>query len=87
MVVIDTVTRLLPGVLGDAESATEESFSDGQLEYPQYTRPTEFRGMKVPDVLLSGNHAEIEKWRAAESERRTRERRPDLMGGRKAPER
>lgn len=87
MVVIDTVTRLLPGVLGDAESATEESFSDGQLEYPQYTRPAEFRGMKVPDVLLSGNHAEIEKWRAAESERRTRERRPDLMGGRKAPER
>jgi tRNA (guanine37-N1)-methyltransferase len=86
MVVIDTVTRLLPGVLGDAESATEESFSDGQLEYPQYTRPAEFRGMKVPDVLLSGNHAEIEKWRAAESERRTRERRPDLMGGRKAPE-
>ena len=86
MVVIDTVTRLLPGVLGDAESATEESFSDGQLEYPQYTRPAEFRGMKVPDVLLSGNHAEIEKWRTAESERRTRERRPDLMGGRKAPE-
>jgi tRNA (guanine37-N1)-methyltransferase len=81
MAVIDTVTRLLPGALGDDESATEESFSDGRLEYPQYTRPAEFRGMKVPDVLLSGNHAEIEKWRRLQSEERTRTRRPDLLGG------
>jgi tRNA (guanine37-N1)-methyltransferase len=85
MVVIDTVTRLLPGVLGDAESATEESFSDGRLEYPQYTRPAEFRGMTVPDVLLSGNHAKIEEWRAVESARRTSERRPDLTGDQKTP--
>src|SRR5580765_1179411 len=63
MVVIDAVTRLLPGVLGDDESAADESFSHGRLEYPQYTRPAEFRGMKVPEVLLSGNHAEIEQWR------------------------
>jgi tRNA (guanine37-N1)-methyltransferase len=79
MVVVDAVTRLLPGVLGDDESAHEESFSHGLLEYPQYTRPAEFRGMKVPDVLLSGNHAQIAKWRAEESERRTKERRPDLL--------
>jgi tRNA (guanine37-N1)-methyltransferase len=79
MVVIDTVTRLLPGVLGDDESAQEESFSNGLLEYPQYTRPAEFRGMKVPDVLLSGNHAEIAKWRAEQARVRTRERRPDLL--------
>ncbi len=64
MVVIDAVTRLLPGVLGDDESAQDESFSHGLLEYPHYTRPAEFRGMKVPEVLLSGNHAEIAKWRA-----------------------
>jgi tRNA (guanine37-N1)-methyltransferase len=63
MVVIDAVARLLPGVLGDDESSYDESFSHGLLEYPQYTRPAEFRGMKVPDVLVSGNHAEIEKWR------------------------
>jgi tRNA (guanine37-N1)-methyltransferase len=81
MVVIDAVTRLLPGVLGDDESATEESFSDGAagLEYPHYTRPAEFRGMKVPDVLLSGNHAEIAKWRAEQARMRTQERRPDLL--------
>ena len=59
MVIVDAVTRLLPGVLGDDESAHEESFSHGLLEYPQYTRPAEFRGLKVPEVLLSGNHAEI----------------------------
>lgn len=79
MVIIDAVTRLLPGVLGDAESALDESFSHGWLEYPHYTRPAEFRGMKVPEVLLSGNHAEIEKWRAAQARQRTRERRPDLL--------
>jgi tRNA (guanine37-N1)-methyltransferase len=79
MVIVDAVTRLLPGALGDEESATEESFSHGLLEYPQYTRPAEFRGMKVPEVLLSGNHAEIAKWRAEQSRRRTEERRPDLL--------
>lgn len=78
MVVIDSVTRLCPGVLGDDESSTEESFSRGLLEYPHYTRPAEFRGMKVPDILLSGHHAEIEKWREEQSRRLTRERRPDL---------
>ena len=79
MVLIDAVTRLLPGALGDDESAHEESFSHGLLEYPQYTRPAEFCGMKVPDVLLSGNHAEIAKWRSEQSRSRTRERRPDLL--------
>lgn len=79
MVVIDAVTRLLPGALGDEQSADEESFSRGLLEYPQYTRPAEFRGLKVPEVLLSGNHAEIAKWRAEQAHLRTRERRPDLM--------
>ncbi len=79
MVVIDAVARLLPGVLGDDESATDESFSQGLLEYPQYTRPADFRGMKVPDVLVSGNHAEIAKWRAEHARLRTKERRPDLL--------
>jgi tRNA (guanine37-N1)-methyltransferase len=79
MVVIDTVTRLLPGVLGDDTSATEESFSHGLLEYPQWTRPAEFRGMKVPDVLVSGNHAEIAKWRAEQARQRTQAQRPDLI--------
>jgi len=79
MVVIDAVTRLLPGVLGDDASSTEESFSHGLLEYPQWTRPAEFRGMKVPDVLVSGNHAEIAKWRAAQAKQRTQEQRPDLI--------
>lgn len=79
MVVIDAVTRLLPGALGDEQSAADESFSHGLLEYPHYTRPAEFRGMKVPEVLLSGHHAEIEKWRAAQARRRTAERRPDLL--------
>jgi tRNA (guanine37-N1)-methyltransferase len=81
MVVVDAVVRLLPGVLGDDESAKEESFADGLLEYPQYTRPAEFRGQKVPDVLLSGNHAEIAKWRAEQARLRTQQRRPDLMKG------
>lgn len=79
MVVIDAVTRLLPGVLGDDASSSEESFSHGLLEYPQYTRPAEFRGMKVPEVLVSGNHAEIARWRAEQARLRTRERRADLM--------
>jgi tRNA (guanine37-N1)-methyltransferase len=79
MVVIDAVTRLLPGVLGDDASAADESFSHGLLEYPQWTRPAEFRGMKVPEVLVSGNHAEIARWRAEQAKQRTRERRPDLI--------
>jgi tRNA (guanine37-N1)-methyltransferase len=79
MVVIDAVVRLLPGVLGDDESSRDESFSQGLLEYPQYTRPVAFRGMKVPAVLISGNHAAIEKWRREQARRRTKERRPDLM--------
>ena len=79
MVIIDAVTRLLPGVLGDEDSAQEDSFSQGLLEYPQYTRPAEFRGMKVPEVLLSGNHAEIARWRAEQARLRTQERRPDLL--------
>lgn len=78
LVVADAVVRLQPGVLGDEQSAADESFSYGLLEYPQYTRPAEFRGWKVPDVLLSGHHGEIEAWRRAQSRRRTRERRPDL---------
>ena len=79
MVVIDAVTRLLPGVLGDDESSQDESFSHGLLEYPHYTRPAEFRGMKVPEILLSGNHAEIEKWRREQAKQRTEKRRPDLL--------
>jgi tRNA (guanine37-N1)-methyltransferase len=79
MVVIDAVARLLPGVLGDDESSSDESFSHGLLEYPQWTRPAEFRGMKVPDVLVSGNHAEIEKWRREQAKTRTKAQRPDLM--------
>jgi tRNA (guanine37-N1)-methyltransferase len=79
MVIIDAVTRLLPGALGDDQSAHDESFSHGLLEYPQYTRPAEFRGLKVPEVLLSGNHAQIAKWRADCARRRTEQRRPDLL--------
>ena len=79
MVFVDAVSRLIPGVLGCAESLEQESFSSHFLEYPQYTRPPEFRGMKVPEVLVSGNHAEIAKWRAAQAKSRTKERRPDLM--------
>jgi tRNA (guanine37-N1)-methyltransferase len=79
MVVIDAVARLLPGVLGDDASSSDESFSHGLLEYPQYTRPAEFRGMKVPEVLLNGNHAEIEKWRREQAKARTKESRPDLL--------
>ncbi len=79
-VVIDAVCRLVPGVLGDDTSAEQESFSAGLLEYPQYTRPPEFRGRKVPDILLSGNHEEIARWRREESLKRTKNRRPDLLG-------
>jgi tRNA (guanine37-N1)-methyltransferase len=78
MVVIDALTRLLPGALGDDQSALDESFSQGLLEYPHYTRPAEFRGLKVPPVLLSGNHAEIEKWRREQAVLRTQAQRPDL---------
>jgi tRNA (guanine37-N1)-methyltransferase len=80
-VLVDCVTRLLPGVLGDDQSAADDSFTDGLLEGPQYTRPPEFRGMKVPDVLLSGNHAAVATWRAAQARQRTQERRPDLLEG------
>jgi len=79
MMIVDAVTRLLPGVLGKDESALDESFSRDGLEYPQYTRPAEFRGMKVPEVLLSGNHAEIARWRAGQARQRTELRRPDLL--------
>jgi tRNA (guanine37-N1)-methyltransferase len=78
-VVIDAVVRLLPDVLGGEGATQEESFAAGQLEYPHYTRPAEFRGMGVPEVLLSGNHAAIAKWRAEQALRRTRERRPDML--------
>lgn len=79
LAIIDAVGRLIPDVLGEPQSAEHDSFSDGLLEYPQYTRPEDFRGMKVPEVLLSGNHAEIERWRRKESLRRTAQRRPDLI--------
>lgn len=79
LVLVDAVARYIPGVLGKAESAEEESFRDGLLEYPQYTRPEEYRGWRVPDVLLSGHHAMIARWRRRESLRRTLERRPDLL--------
>jgi tRNA (guanine37-N1)-methyltransferase len=78
MIIVDATSRLLPGVLGGEESTLEESHSGGMLEYPHYTRPPEFRGWRVPDVLLSGNHAEIARWRRKEAIRRTRIRRPDL---------
>jgi tRNA (guanine37-N1)-methyltransferase len=79
LVVVDAVARLLPGVLGNESSAGAESFEGGLLEHPQYTRPPEFRGQKVPDVLLSGNHAEVARWRRMKQLETTRERRPDLF--------
>lgn len=79
MTVIDAVVRLLPGVLGQADSHIQDSFSTGLLEHPHYTRPADFRGMKVPDILLSGNHAKIDEWREEQSFKRTLERRPDLL--------
>ena len=86
MVLIDGVVRLLPGALGHPESSEEESFENGILEYPQYTRPSEYRGMKVPEVLLSGNHAEIEQWRRQQALERTRDRRGDLLENRELQE-
>lgn len=79
MTVIDAVVRLLPGVLGQEDSHIQDSFSTGLLEHPHYTRPSDFRGMKVPDILLSGNHAKIDAWREEQSFKRTLERRPDLL--------
>lgn len=79
MVMIDCISRLVPGVLSNDQSAEVESFHDNLLEYPQYTRPEEFMGMRVPEVLLSGHHANVEKWRREQSIRRTLERRPDLL--------
>ena len=81
MVVVDAVVRLIPGVLGNPNSTVVESFSDNMLEYPQYTRPSEYRGMKVPEELLSGDHQEIEKWRKEQSFKVTRKYRPDILGG------
>jgi len=79
MAIVDSVSRLLPGVLSSNESFEEDSFYDGMLEYPQFTRPQEFMGMKVPEVLVSGNHQEVAKWRKEEALRRTKDRRPDLL--------
>ena len=80
VVLVDSIVRLLPGTLGHEQSAADDSFSNGLLEAPQYTRPADFRGWKVPEVLLSGNHAEIAKWRKERAIKRTRENRPDLLG-------
>jgi tRNA (guanine37-N1)-methyltransferase len=80
LVLIDAVARLVPGVVGDADSVVTESFAGGLLDHPHYTRPAVFRGLAVPEVLLSGNHGEIERWRAAARVRRTEKRRPDLLG-------
>ena len=82
MVLIDAVVRLLPGVMGHAESGTDESFETGLLEYPHYTRPQMFEDLTIPEILVSGDHAKIAKWRRAEAERLTRERRPDLWAKR-----
>ncbi len=79
LVIVDAVARLVPGVVGDTESVARDTFARGLLDYPQYTRPAEFRGMSVPAVLLSGHHAEIEKWRRREALSRTLDRRPDLL--------
>ena len=79
LVVIDAVSRLIPGVLGDDASPVDESFADGLLEYPQYTRPAEYRGLKVPEILLSGDHGRIDKWRRRQSLERTLQKRPDLL--------
>ena len=76
---IEAVVRLIPGVLGDFESGIEDSFQDGLLDCPWYTRPETFEGLRVPDVLLSGNHAEIQKWRAQRALERTQSKRPDLL--------
>ena len=81
VVLVDAVVRLIPGVLGDEQSAHDDSFREGLLEAPQYTRPAEFRGWRVPEILLSGNHGEIAKWREEGAKKRTRENRPDLLPG------
>ena len=82
LMLIDAIARLLPGALNDEQSAREDSFADGLLDCPHYTRPENYEGMAVPEVLLSGHHAEIRRWRLMQSLRRTRERRPDLLAGR-----
>ena len=79
VILVDAVVRLIPGVLGDEQSAHDDSFREGLLEAPQYTRPAEFRGCKVPEILLSGNHAQIAAWRKEQAKKRTRENRPDLL--------
>jgi tRNA (guanine37-N1)-methyltransferase len=79
VILVDAVVRLLPGVLGDEQSAVDDSFSGGMLEGPQYTRPSDFRGWKVPDILLSGNHGAIAKWRKEQARQRTQQNRPDLL--------
>jgi tRNA (guanine37-N1)-methyltransferase len=79
LVLLDAVVRLLPGIMGNEESGLQESFENGLLEYPQYTRPAQFEGMSIPEVLASGNHARIAAWRREEAERLTAERRPDLL--------
>jgi tRNA (guanine37-N1)-methyltransferase len=79
VVIIDAVVRLLPGALGNETSASNESFSEGRLDHPQYTRPTEFSGLNVPEVLLTGNHAEIARWRRDAAMNKTRRNRPDLL--------
>jgi tRNA (guanine37-N1)-methyltransferase len=79
VVFVDAVVRLIPGVLGDEGSAADDSFAQGLLEFPQYTRPVEYRGWRVPDVLLSGHHAEIAKWRAEKALEKTKRSRPDLL--------
>lgn len=83
MVLIDCIARYVPGVLGNSESVSDESFSNGKLEYPQYTRPAEFMGMRVPDVLISGDHEKVRKWREHQADMVTKARRPDLMKGSK----
>ena len=79
MVLIDTISRYIPGVLGNEDSTEDESFSNNNLEYPQYTRPAEFMGLKVPEVLISGDHAKVDKWREEQSKLITKQRRPDLL--------
>ena len=84
LILLDAVVRLLPGVMGNRDSGTHESFENGLLEHPHYTRPAEWEGEQIPEVLMSGNHARIEKWRLEQSEKLTLERRPDLMAARKS---
>ena len=79
MVLVDTISRYIPGVLGNENSTEDESFSNNNLEYPQYTRPAEFKGLKVPEVLISGDHAKVDKWREEQSKLITKQRRPDLL--------